>query len=89
MKMTMNIDEDILAEVMRVTGVKSKTKAVAVALSEVARKAKLKAIFHEGLGLSSEELKNLFDPASVATMALAEEPGKYGTTHSHDHKRTR
>ncbi len=91
MKMTMHIDENDLAEVMKVTGAKSKTKAVAAALKEVARKARLKAILHEGLGLSSAELKVLFDPASVAMMALAEDPGKYGTptSTSHDHKRTR
>ena len=89
MKMTMHIDEVDLAEVMKVTGAKSKTKAVAAALKEVARKARLKAILREGLGLSPSELKNLFDPASVATMALAEDPGKYGTSPSHDHKRAR
>jgi Arc/MetJ family transcription regulator len=85
MKMTMHIDEDVLAEVMKATGAKSKTKAVAAALNEMARKAKLKAILKEGLGLSSAELKNLFDPASVATMALAEDKVTYG----HEHKHTR
>jgi hypothetical protein len=85
MKMTMHIDEDVLAEVMKATGAKSKTKAVAAALSEMARKAKLKAILKEGLGLSPSELKNLFDPASVAMMAVAEDKAPYG----HDHKHTR
>jgi hypothetical protein len=78
MKMTMHIDEDVLTEVMKTTGLKSKTKAVAFALNEMARKAKLKAVLNKGLGLSPYELKNLFDPASLATMAVAEDPGKYG-----------
>ncbi len=85
MKMTMYIDEDVLAEVMKLTGVKSKTAAVATALNEMARKAKLKAILREGLGLTPYELKNLFDPASIETMAVAEDPAKYG----HDRKRSR
>jgi len=85
MKMTMHIDEAVLAEVMKATGAKSKTKAVAAALAEMARKAKLKAILREGLGLSATELKNLFDPASVATMAVAEDKASYG----HDHKHSR
>ncbi len=89
MKMTMNIDEGVLAEVMKVTGAKSKTKAVAAALAEMARKAKLKSILNEGLGLSPAELKHLFDPASVASMdgnmLLAEDKGTYG----HERKRTR
>jgi Arc/MetJ family transcription regulator len=77
MKMTMHIDEAVLAEVMKSTGAKSKTEAVATALNELARKSKLKAILNEGLGLSAAELKNLFDPASVGTMALAEDKGTY------------
>jgi Arc/MetJ family transcription regulator len=77
MKMTMNIDEDVLATVMKITGVKSKTKAVATALGEMARKAKLKAVLNEGLGLTASELKTLFDPASLATMEVAEPKGEY------------
>lgn len=83
MKMTMHIDEDVLAEVMKATGAKSKTKAVAAALAEMARKAKLKAILNEGLGLSPSELKNLFDPASVGAMAVAEDPGPYRYERKH------
>jgi len=83
MKMTMHIDEEVLAEVMKATGAKSKTKAVAAALAEMARKAKLKAILKEGLGLSPTELKNLFDPASVGTMVLAEEKAPYGHERKH------
>jgi len=83
MKMTMYIDEADLAEVMKVTGAKSKTAAVATALKEMARKAKLKSIFEVGLGMTPVELKDMFDPASVAanetmpaykTAAWAEEP---------------
>jgi Arc/MetJ family transcription regulator len=81
MKMTMHIDEGVLAEVMKLTGAKSKTKAVEAALKEMARKARLRSILDEGLGLSSDELKNVFDPDSVAMMAVAEPKAKYGRHH--------
>lgn len=41
MKMTMNIDEDVLTEVMEITGAKTKTAAVEMALTEMARRRKL------------------------------------------------
>lgn len=41
MKMTMNIDEDILTEVMEITGARTKTAAVEMALTEMARRRKL------------------------------------------------
>jgi Arc/MetJ family transcription regulator len=41
MKMTMNIDESILNEVMEITGARTKTAAVEMALAEMARRRKL------------------------------------------------
>lgn len=73
MKMTMHIDEDVLDRVMKITGAKTKRAAVEIALNEMARRHKLKELFSAGLGLSPEELKNAFDPASDPTLA-AEEP---------------
>jgi hypothetical protein len=74
MKMTMHIDEATLAEVMRITGVPSKTKAVEVALSEMVRKHRLKEFGKEGLGLTPEELKNVWeDPFAEKSLHVAED----------------
>lgn len=56
MKMTMHIDEDVLAQVMELTGAKTKTQAVEMALTEMARRHKQKKFFKKGLGLTPEEL---------------------------------
>ena len=64
MKMTMHIDEDVLDRVMKITGAKSKTAAVELALNEMARRHKMKELFSAGLGLTPEELRNAFDPRS-------------------------
>jgi Arc/MetJ family transcription regulator len=89
MKMTMHIDEDVLDRVMKITGAKTKRAAVEIALNEMARRHKLKELFSAGLGLSPEELKNAFDPASDPTLApaeplqnVAEDPASYGQPRS-------
>lgn len=83
MKMTMHIDEDVLDRVMKITGAKTKTAAVEIALSEMARRHKMKELFSAGLGLSPDELKNAFDPNSLPEepqrmMLVAEDPAPYG-----------
>ena len=65
MKMTMHIDEDVLAEVMDITKAKSKTQAVEIALTEMARRHKLKRLFTEGLGLTPDELRAEFAPTAA------------------------
>ena len=65
MKMTMHIDEDVLAEVMDITKAKSKTQAVEIALTEMARRHKLKRLFAEGLGLTPDELRVEFAPTAA------------------------
>jgi Arc/MetJ family transcription regulator len=83
MKMTMHIDETVLAEVMRITGVPSKTKAVEVALTEMVRKARLKEIGKKGLGLSAAELKEAWEePDFESSLRVAEEPAPYGRKRS-------
>lgn len=62
MKMTMHIDEQLLARVMEITGAPSKTAAVHFALTELRRRHNLKAIFSAGLGLSSPDLKAAVEP---------------------------
>ena len=64
MKMTMHIDEDILARVMKITGAKTKTLAVKHALTDMARRHKMKELFSQGLGLTPDELKAEFAPTA-------------------------
>lgn len=52
MKMTMHIDEDVLAQVMEITGAKTKTRAVEIALAEMARRHKQRKLFRAGLQLT-------------------------------------
>jgi Arc/MetJ family transcription regulator len=79
MKMTMHIDEEVLAEVVRITGVESKTKAVEKALTEMVRRNRLKELGRKGLGLTSEELKNAWeDPFPQESLKAAEAPSVYG-----------
>jgi Arc/MetJ family transcription regulator len=79
MKMTMHIDEDVLAEVMRITGVESKTGAVETALNELVRKSRFKRLVKEGLGLTAEELKDVWEEPRFTeeTLRAAEAPATY------------
>jgi Arc/MetJ family transcription regulator len=83
MKMTMHIDEDVLDRVMKITGAKTKTAAVEIALNEMARRHKMKELFSAGLGMTPDELKNSFDPNSYPeepqpVMLVAEEQAHHG-----------
>ncbi|WP_217494397.1 type II toxin-antitoxin system VapB family antitoxin [Nibricoccus aquaticus] len=78
----MHIDEDVLDRVMKITGAKTKTDAVEIALTEMARRHKLKELFNAGLGLTPDELKASFanDPSLEKSDVLyaAEDPAPYG-----------
>jgi len=80
MKMTMHIDEALLKRVMAATGVTSKTKAVDLALREIDRRTELIRLAREGLGLTSERLRDAFHPASDpdTTLFCAEARRTYG-----------
>ena len=79
MKMTLHIDNTLLSRVMEATGTSSKTKAVDLALREMDRRAKLVNLTSAGLGLSSEELKEVVDPAyNLEEMRRRETPIPYG-----------
>jgi len=79
MKMTMYIDDELLARVMEATGATSKTKAIDLALREMDRKAKLMRLSAAGLGLAPEELKEAVDPAyNLAEARRHETPTHYG-----------
>lgn len=56
MKMTIEIPEDVLAELMQLTGHQTKRDAVEFALRETARRAKWRRVWSEGLGLTPAEL---------------------------------
>lgn len=79
MKMTLHIDDELLARVMAATGAESKTKAIDLALREVDRKATLVRLAREGLGLTPDELKDAVDPAyDLDEMRRRETPVNYG-----------
>jgi hypothetical protein len=87
MKMTMHIDEDVLDRVMKITGAKTKRAAVELALNEMARRHKMKEVFSKGLGLTPDELANVYDPASLAALdkpesIAAEDQAPYGQPRS-------
>lgn len=69
MKMTMHIDDALLANVVRFTGASSKTEAVSLALKEMDRKARLREFGRKGLGFTKAELMAAVDP-SYDLMAL-------------------
>ena len=79
MKMTMRIDDALLARVMASLGVASKTKAVDLALREVDRRAELIRLTRDGLGLSPGDLKAVLNPAyNLEAMRMQETPVPYG-----------
>jgi hypothetical protein len=79
MKITLNVDEGLLAKAMEALGTSNKTYAIDLALREVCRRNRLKVLGEAGLGLSPEELKKVVDPAyDLMALRLAKTPGKYG-----------
>jgi Bacterial antitoxin of type II TA system, VapB len=64
MKITINMDDDLLESVMTITGATTKTEAIHIALKDIVRRAKLLNVLKEGMGLSPDELRNVFDPVS-------------------------
>jgi Arc/MetJ family transcription regulator len=79
MKMTLHIDEALLARVIASTGARSKTQAVDLALREMDRKATLLKLSSTGLGLAADQLKETLDPAyDLEAARQAELPAHYG-----------
>jgi hypothetical protein len=56
MKMTIEIPEDVLTELMHLTGHQTKRDAVEFALREAARRAKWRRVWSEGLGVGPDAL---------------------------------
>lgn len=79
MKMTMFIDDELLARVMEATGTTSKTRAIDLALREMDRRAKLIKLSSAGLGLGPDELKETVDPVyDLDALRRLETPVNYG-----------
>jgi len=75
MKMTLNIDDELLDRVMKFTGATTKTEAIDKALREIDRKAKLMVLLEDDFGMSGEDWKNAIDPAyDLETLRVAETP---------------
>jgi len=78
MKITLNVHDALLDRVVDITGAKTKTAAIDFALREVDRRAKLTYALASESGVSGEELRKLFDPASdPEVMRVAEDPASY------------
>jgi len=75
MKMTLNIDDGLLERVMAVTGAKTKTEAIDLALKEMDRRSKLIEVLGRDTGMTSDDWKNAFYPEyDVEATRVAEEP---------------
>jgi Arc/MetJ family transcription regulator len=80
MKITLNIDRELLARVVDITGSETKTEAIHFALKEVDRRARLVEVLRAGTGASAKELRGMFDAESdPLAMRVAEKSGtSYG-----------
>jgi Arc/MetJ family transcription regulator len=79
MKMTMFIDEALLARVMKLTGLKTKTETVEFALRETERRSKLSK-FLSTRNMAAAEWKGSVDPAyDLVRLRVAEKPSRYRT----------
>ena len=78
MKITINMDDDLLDRVIGITGLSTKTEAIHFALREVVRRAQLIEVLREGTGASENELREMFDEASdPLKMRVAETSAAY------------
>ena len=77
MKLTLNIDDELLGRVMESTGAKTKTDAIHAALAEVDRRHKLIALLSDDFGMTPQDWKNAIDENSwheEETARIAETP---------------
>ena len=65
MRLTLNIDGALLDRVVTHLGAKTKTDAIHQALQEMDRRYQLHEILKQGSGVPTDELPNMFDPASI------------------------
>ncbi len=79
MKMTMHIDDVLLAKAKTIAGVSSKTATIDMALREFVRRGELVRGLTSYLDRTPAELKDMFDPDyDLDAMRLAENPKRHG-----------
>ena len=84
MKLTMNIDDELLSRVMETTGAKTKTEAIHAALAEIDRRNKLISVLAEGLNIKAGEWEtaidttawDAFDEDEASSARVAEAPAR-------------
>jgi hypothetical protein len=80
MKMTMHIDEELLANAMEATGATTKTEAVDMALREVSRRVRLKKLMATPIkGIDTNSPAGIFDFETYDRLRAAGAPAKHGT----------
>lgn len=78
MKLTVDLDKPLLDRVLELTGARTRTEAITIALREIDRRGRLVKILREGTGASHDELTTMFDPNSdPAVLRVAEEQHPY------------
>ena len=78
MKLTIDLEKDLLERVVRLTGARTRTEAITTALKEIDRRGKLVELLREGTGATQSELKDMFDPDSdPVLLRVAEEQHPY------------
>ena len=79
MKMTLHIDDKLVARVMKFTGCKTKTDAIDYALKEIDRRAKLTDLLGDDWGMTSKDWAGAFNPNyDLAALRAAETPEPHG-----------
>jgi Arc/MetJ family transcription regulator len=81
MKITLNIDDALLARVVASTGAKTKTEAINAALAEIDRRNKLVALLSEEITMTPKEWANAIDESAwdegeTESARVAEEPSR-------------
>lgn len=82
MKLTLNIDDELLTRVMDTTGAKTKTDAIHAALAEVDRRHKLIALLSEDMGIDFDrdiDVNSWAESGDLSAKA-AETPSTVDTT---------
>lgn len=76
MKLTLNIDDDLLTRVMETTGAKTKTEAIHAALADIDRRHKLISLLSEDIGINwdTDIDTTAWDRDEEATARIAETP---------------
>ena len=80
MKLTLNIDDALLARVMKMTGAKTKTEAIHTALAEIDRRHRLIGLLSEEIEMTPREWDQAIDEkawetgAEMESLRVAETP---------------